>query len=232
MAFSQKGRKKLQRDGNLYNHNKQWTTAEGDHHLWVCEQRRNCHATVTTDDNDNVIRQSAALHTHGPSGNRAAVLNTLHRLRNDAHTGLDIAPAAIINENVPPAIAGQLPAVANLKRAIRYARNKSYPHEPASADDVLLQHEWALTKSGEHWEFPVHVDGQNAIIFTTQTNVRILSEAEQWFADGAFRCCPRQFRQVYTIHGMYDGRVLPLVYILMSRKHYATLSITPPVSTT
>lgn len=47
---------------------------------------------------------------------------------------------------------------------------------------------------------------------------RKLQQSEQWFADGTFRCVPSQFKQLYTIHGLWNGRVLPFVYILMTRK--------------
>ena len=36
--------------------------------------------------------------------------------------------------------------------------------------------------------------------------------------DGTFKTCPRPFYQVATIHGRYLGRVIPLVFVLMTGK--------------
>ena len=36
--------------------------------------------------------------------------------------------------------------------------------------------------------------------------------------DGTFKTCPRPFYQFVTIHGMYLGRVVPFVMVLMSGK--------------
>ena len=36
--------------------------------------------------------------------------------------------------------------------------------------------------------------------------------------DGTFKCCPRFFQQLYTIHGFSNGNYVPLVYVLLSGK--------------
>ena len=36
--------------------------------------------------------------------------------------------------------------------------------------------------------------------------------------DGTFKTCPRVFDQFVTIHGMYLGRVVPFIMVLMSGK--------------
>ena len=38
------------------------------------------------------------------------------------------------------------------------------------------------------------------------------------FVDGAFKCCPKFFIQLYTVHGMRNGPYIPLVYALLNGK--------------
>ncbi len=61
-------------------------------HLWTCEQRftAHCKATVTTDQNDEVIRGSRIGHNHEPARNKSDVLRTLHEIRTDAASNMDM----------------------------------------------------------------------------------------------------------------------------------------------
>ena len=56
------------------------------------------------------------------------------------------------------------------------------------------------------------------IIFTTKRNLQLLSTTNFWYADGTFKTVPSLFNQLYTIHGVINNDVLPLVYILMSKR--------------
>ena len=40
--------------------------------------------------------------------------------------------------------------------------------------------------------------------------------------DGTFKSVPRLFSQLYTIHGLYRGHVVPLVFCLLDSKTRAT----------
>lgn len=47
----------------------------------------------------------------------------------------------------------------------------------------------------------------------------MLAECQQWAGDGTFKCVPAIFQQLYTIHGWFSNRLIPLVYILMPHKN-------------
>ena len=49
-------------------------------------------------------------------------------------------------------------------------------------------------------------------------NLEVLVKCQHWFADATFKSAPRLFRQLFVIHGLWNGIVLPLVYVLMSSK--------------
>ena len=56
------------------------------------------------------------------------------------------------------------------------------------------------------------------IIFTCSTNIACLCSVEQVFMDGTYKCCPKFFYQLYTLHGFKNGHYIPLVYCLLPGK--------------
>lgn len=58
-------------------------------------------------------------------------------------------------------------------------------------------------------------DRSRFIIFSTQENINVLADCQEWAGDGTFSCVPSIFKQLYTIHGVVKDKLLPLVYILM-----------------
>ncbi|CAC5392939.1 unnamed protein product [Mytilus coruscus] len=52
-----------------------------------------------------------------------------------------------------------------------------------------------------------------------QANLECLSNnVQDAFVDGTFKCCPRYFFQMYTLHGCKNGNYVPLVYALLPGK--------------
>ena len=46
-----------------------------------------------------------------------------------------------------------------------------------------------------------------------------------WYGDGTFSIAPVHFYQLYTIHGIVLGQLLPLVYCLMTKKSQSTYEL-------
>ncbi|XP_071943684.1 uncharacterized protein [Antedon mediterranea] len=46
--------------------------------------------------------------------------------------------------------------------------------------------------------------------------------SNHWFADGTFKVVPAIFFQLWTVHGVYEGHVVPLVYALLRNKTQPT----------
>lgn len=57
------------------------------------------------------------------------------------------------------------------------------------------------------------------LIYSTKSNLKVLrrKECERWRADATFDCVPIIFKQLYTIHGVYRNKSLPLYYVLMPK---------------
>ena len=60
------------------------------------------------------------------------------------------------------------------------------------------------------------------IIFATQQNLRYLCGAETIFMDGTFQISPAMFLQVYTLHVMIMGTMVPVCICLLHAKDIPT----------
>jgi hypothetical protein len=64
------------------------------------------------------------------------------------------------------------------------------------------------------------------VIFTCVTNLKCLSsQIKEIFIDGTFKCCPKFFLQLYTIHGCENGNYVPLVFLFYGLPYLATEAI-------
>ena len=48
--------------------------------------------------------------------------------------------------------------------------------------------------------------------------LRLLAQSQHWYADGTFKTVPPLFTQLYTIHGIFNNNIVPLIFALMSEK--------------
>ena len=62
------------------------------------------------------------------------------------------------------------------------------------------------------------------LVFSTENNLTVLASCKHYFMDGTFKTMPVIFDQLYTIHGMKNGYVIPLVYALLPNKRQETYS--------
>ncbi|KAG0439182.1 hypothetical protein DMUE_2611 [Dictyocoela muelleri] len=68
--------------------------------------------------------------------------------------------------------------------------------------------------------------GYNMFLFSTESNMEHLENADIWVADGTFRSCPEGYSQLYIIFAPVMGKFVPLVYALLEGKtikHYNNL---------
>ena len=60
------------------------------------------------------------------------------------------------------------------------------------------------------------------LIFSSDEQLDILQNAEDFLADGTFKVVPEIFYQLYTIHVMHRDHVVPVIYALLRRKNADT----------
>lgn len=142
----------------------------------------------------------------------------------------DDNPGGVIGsalQSIPSPVAARLPKINTLTREVqRYRKAKQFSIPTAlSLEDLIIPND--LTKNAKGYEMLLHDSGANRsrfIIFATKQNLDILADCKQWAGDGTFSSVPSIFKQLYTIHGMVKGKLLPLVYILMPDKNEESYS--------
>jgi hypothetical protein len=63
---------------------------------------------------------------------------------------------------------------------------------------------------------------ENYVVFSCTSNLVFLSQLSTVYIAGTFKCCPKFFCQLFTIHGLQNGHCIPLVFLLLPNKQTAT----------
>ena len=138
---------------------------------------------------------------------------------------LHLAPTKHVasRKHVAPKITlKQLPTLYSMKSSLYRLRRKRLPPFPTSRDKVYFEGEWTQTIAGEPFLLAEDGDGDDKIIiFSTDANIRYLSEADKIYVDGTFQTCPRLFYQIITVHAFINRKQFPLVYCLLPGKSRA-----------
>jgi hypothetical protein len=72
-------------------------------------------------------------------------------------------------------------------------------------------------QTNENETFLFHNDADNNIVcFSTDTNIKKLTECSKVTADGTFYSCP--FLHVFGIHGLANNVFIPLMFFLLPNK--------------
>ena len=105
-------------------------------------------------------------------------------------------------------------------------RRKGYPALPKNREDVHHALEEiqssTVTNKGEHFILKNDLES-GIVVLSCASNMRFLvNSAEELFVDGTFKCCPKYFHQMYTVHGLKNGHFVPLIYALLPDKRELT----------
>ena len=61
-------------------------------------------------------------------------------------------------------------------------------------------------------------DKDRFMLFTRESHLDVLENSKAVGADGTFKVKKKFFRQIFTIHGEINGKMVPLVFVLMKTK--------------
>ena len=218
-----KGKDMLIDGGYLYVFNKDLAD---DVQSWECTERRkmsSCKARVKLLNNQIIDRVNT--HTHAPSGTRVEMQKVRTAIKRRAETTLD-APHRIISDGLAQAsqaVAVNMPRLDNVKRAVRRYREgdnalPANPHHRAAIP--VIPQNFAVTTHGDR--FLLHDSGvgdvNRILVFATDDALALLRQSDHWFGDGTFDVSPLIFFQVYTIHAICQGKVVPCIYALLPNK--------------
>lgn len=198
-----------------------------DKSYWKCTRsRQGCNATAVT-QSESLI-SSKGNHNHVPSESnirikkiveqvkdavKEDVMKPVKRAYEEAIGALDMNDEANLDD---------LPSFSKYRSALYRSRAKALPKIPHTRAELNITEEWATTVDGRN--FVVADDGldDRLLIFGTQQNLRYLCEAETVFMDGTFQISPEMFLQLYTLHVMRMGTMVPLCFCLLHAKNSTT----------
>lgn len=131
-----------------------------------------------------------------------------------------------------------MPNMLSLRRTIQRQRVKELPPNPSDLEDLAeIPADYRVTMSGDDFllydsfeDITWNSDGR-IMMFSTEKNLKKLSEADTWYLDGTFKVAPAIFFQLFVIMAsvvqMVNGTVkkfaVPLVYTLMTSKEEVSL---------
>ena len=92
-------------------------------------------------------------------------------------------------------VLAQLLSLESIRSSLYRARHEHTPILQTHVRDVSLSGRYIKTQSGEDF---LLVDNDKIMIFATEENLRLMSEADAFYIDGTFSTCPSLFYQVWT----------------------------------
>jgi len=107
-----------------------------------------------------------------------------------------------------------------IRKNIHRARSSILSKLPTTIEDVheLLKQITIHTNNDENFLI-INDPITHIIMFTCNTNLSHLSKISTIYVDGTFKCCPKQFTQFFTIHGLKEpNSFIPLVFFLLPNK--------------
>ena len=184
--------------------------------------RETCKARVKL-QNDQIIDRVTD-HTHAPDPTKIEITKVRVAMKRRAETTID-APQRILSDGLTQASAAaavNLPRLENVRRTMRYREgDPGIPANPQNRANVpVIPNDLEITNNGNRfllYDSGVG-DANRIIIFATDQCLDLLKQSDHWFDDGTFSVSPAILFQVYTIHAICNGKVVPCVHTLLPNK--------------
>ena len=119
-------------------------------------------------------------------------------------------------------IGAAMPTLGNVKTVLFRERATTRPTLPGSLAEIVLSVD--MTRTRDNATFLTINDGSvdRILGFCSDEALEILCSATTIYMDGTFKVVPSLFYQLYTLHGMFEGEMMPLAYFLLPRKDEET----------
>ena len=126
-------------------------------------------------------------------------------------------PSSATPAPVDDAVRILLPAFDSVNTILKRQRTSTLPKLPKSQADLVLSDEWEPDNSGQRFLLRTNGDKSNEmLLFVTNTNLERLSRCKTIYMVGTFKTCPGLYSQFFSVHGLINEHVVPLVFALLS----------------
>ncbi|RNA08126.1 NADPH-dependent aldehyde reductase ARI1-like isoform X1, partial [Brachionus plicatilis] len=171
---------------------------------WKCKLHKNC--------NDRAI--SSGLN---PPLNHSRKHNHIRdKERSEEFVCVEIVKNKALNTNNPPrAIRIEIQKVMSFTALCSVSK-------PDAIRQMILRartKKFSFKKNEEfYWGDSGSDDKNRVIVFTTEKNLSLLNDYCDWYADGTFDMFPTFFKQIYILHLIINGTLIPCVYAMLPNK--------------
>ena len=187
--------------------------------FWRCSNRE-CTGSLTTLKDNTITTQK----DHNHPGDQAAieVEKIVVELKEAAKETVRPIPT-LYHEKIQriavmpnkEEVSSKMPTFEQIKTSLYESRRQRLPALPTERAQVHFSGEWTKTASGESFLLAEDGSGDDKIVvFATDTNIKILCEADTIYVDGTFQTCPKLFYQIFTIHAFKQGKQHPSLCFL------------------
>ncbi|KII73004.1 hypothetical protein RF11_00672 [Thelohanellus kitauei] len=209
-------------EGYIYHKNR----TKGQKIYWKCTKYRSekCPRRLIT--HNGMLLSREAKHDHAPDIIERNIRLLVNSIKENALQTM-LPTQNVISDSVQgleSAISASMPSLPALKKRVQRVRNElgsSIPL-PSSTLDLMIPEDYKITLTGNRFLLYDNNSVERILIFSTEENLRLLSNHRTWFCDGTFKTCPSLFQQLYSIHVKIYESTVPLVYALLPRKNEAT----------
>ena len=222
----ERGGRQLLFDEYIYKRNK----SKGGKDYYTC-QERNCMVKLQTPMGDLRVLSNNGDHDHPPVRNDIAKVSVIDVCKRR----LDQNPTETIPKLFEDVCGefeenynGECPDFTEVKSQLYRYRAESLPPIPddvGTIDFDEIDVIWRKTKTGGRFMRKHDVD-YGITIFASTEQLQLLSECRFLMADGTFKTCPNPYSQIYTFHGLFGNRRIPLLWAYMTNRtaaHYIRL---------
>jgi hypothetical protein len=98
-------------------------------------------------------------------------------------------------------------------------KRRHFPHQSRHRKDIFINGEFAVTKNGDQFLLAEEGEEEKILVFGTVAFLQKLCNADYVYMDGTFKVVPNLFLQLYTLHGLHNGEMIPYIYALLPNKN-------------
>ena len=225
---SNRGKRILHLDGFSFHLNS--TSSKGTKY-WRCIKYPMCGGTAV----EKPGRRPACgriPHNHAANPERVDTMMAVAQLKQRAKTDASAQPKALYRDSLCQAVENQsaasFPPFESLSSTLYRLRRESFPSCAGLANDLRVEDQFTRTRTGERF---LLIDSRyrgrdgntkRMLVFSSDRQLEMLSNARTIAFDGTFNMCPSQFTQIFVIHGNAEDTFHPLVFALLENKDCVT----------
>lgn len=188
---------------------------------WCCG-KKTCSAYFKKSD-DGEIMERNLVHNHEPETERSLERQKLRNtVKRKAIDDLCERPAKLIHQEIKNI--GSNTDIIDAEdylcvaKGVYNARRTILPRKPKSREET---HDFLRgCRQSSETEIAVLENSaeKGVVVFSCTRNLIALCDSDALYVDGTFKCSPKFFTQLFTVHGMLNGYYVPLVFALVHSK--------------